>query len=256
MQFSKLARLGNDLLSRHQNGLAVAALVVAACPTALMLVLAFTSICSPGDTAPPAIAWEGKAPAAKSSPSIYRVAKKDGEAAAASIEPPVPSVDWSDFALRRQAASCLVLHGDLKGALEILPADDPDRGALEQVTAAGHTTLLLALRQILPEEERRLLTLLERAGKETVPPRKNAGPSTALIRTWGRLLPEGTFFRFMVDLHCRLRDRTRASDAHVKLLLESCFHPTSAGRRLFRESKTLRPSPDRTVPEVGAQDNG
>jgi hypothetical protein len=263
MLFSKLARLGNELLSRHQNGLAVAALVVAACPLVLMLVLGFRSLSLPGDGAPPAIAWQGEAPAPVYPPPSYRVAKKDDEPAAASIEPEIPSVDWADHELRRQAASCLALDGDLAGALAIVPSEDPDRPALERATEAGHGRTLDVLNEILPQEERRLRSMLDQAGTTVTNPQEGEAPAipanqgsearTAAIRRLGRHLPQGAFFRFVVDLHCRLRDRARATDAHVKLILESCFPPASAGRRLYRESTTLRPSPDRSTPKVDGQ---
>jgi hypothetical protein len=219
MFLSQLARLGNDVLRRAQNGLAVAALVVAVCPVVLLLVLAFRAIWTAGDGETLAIIWEGEDPAGEYGSASWRAAQEDDKVDA--IETPFPAVDWSERDLRRQAASTLSRGGDLQGALEILPEDDPDRTALTELTDSRHQEVLQILEDILPEEE----------GKTGV----------ALIRSYGRRLPDNSFYRFMVNLHCRLRDRSRASDAYVKLLLESCFPPASAGRTLYRESKTLRP---------------
>ena len=119
------------------------------------------------------------------------------------------------------------------------------------------------LTALLPEEERRLRELLKQAGQnppaldegigEERPAGEDAEPCTGPIRRLGRMLPELLFFRFVVNLHCTLRDRTRAEDEHVKLLLESCFPSGAAGRRLYRESTALRPSDPLQVRGLDAQ---
>ena len=157
----------------------------------------------------------------------------------------LPKIDWAARELRRQAASLLSLGEDYPGAVELLAAGDPDRAELLSTPAPRHRELLAALDEVLPLEAERLGRSREvvETGAGGGGEEEGAARRTARLRSLAEALPEGLLFSFVTNLHCALRDRTGASEAHLKLVLESCFPPHSRSRKLYRETRTLRPVP-------------
>ncbi len=238
-RLAELYRLGNDRLSKYQDFLLVSVLVIAASLTALILVRILTKLGSPsGLSDGPAILWEGEREDPEPVTTKYKSADgKDGNGGStAPLKPQFPQIDWSDPDRRRRAASVLSLRGDFKSAIELLPPDDPERGELEEITGIRHERVLQALEEILAAEEA--------AQKLPGKPEQFEENKTHLLPRWIPSLPEKALYRFVVNLHCKLQDRTGASDGHLKLLLDSCFPSPSPARKLYLESKALHPIPN------------
>jgi len=244
-RLSELYRAGNGRLSRYQDILLPSVLIVAVSLTAMILVPIFSALLSPRTRVAMQLPW-GEGRQAEHPGARYRGPGKE-EGDLSGLEARFPEIDWSRYDLRRQAASTLCFRGDLRGAIELLGKDDPHREELLKVSSSSHVEVLEALENLLPEEEKRLLEFLEgEEGRQIIISSPKSG--TIPIQDYGRILPEGLFFRFVVNLHARLRERTGASDEHLKLLLESRFPPGSPARKLYRESKSLRPLPYGAVP--------
>lgn len=260
MVFSSLHRLwwtADRKLSKYQEGLLAAVMIIAAGVASLilirLLVLSWEAL-SAEDLDASAISWEGARNRAQEFPdTIHKRTDADATGALGPASLPALRVDWHHVKTRRRAASLLSLEGNLQEALELLGASDPARERLLEVADRDHQSVLTALEETLAFEEQRLAQLGHALPGPDPSPRDPSRRQPAdRLRHWRSVLPEDVLFRFAVNLHCRLRDRTRASDVHLKLILESCFPPGSVARTLYVDSTSLEPGGDRSLPAAGA----
>ena len=233
-------RLANGRLASYQDGLLTGLLVVGIALCLLVVVVGLRALCEAvvgaEEQEPQGILWEGAEPRDTDlAAAEYKQAGAQGaNAEKEELEAPksaVPHVDWSDRALRRRAASMLCLHGDLRNALDLLPAEDPDRDELFGITRFQQEKVLHVLESVLAKMDETGLQ-----GDST----GSSRPGRSLRRC-AELLPENLLLDFVTSLHWEVRTRTGASDAHLRLLLEAAFPPGAGARKIYLESSSPRP---------------
>ena len=233
---TRFARWGNTGLARHQDGLvsALAVVVAGAFLFVFICLLCITLAGVVGDSSPGPFLdrrdIEHPAPVYRDAGSETSGSSDDDR----QRRTPLPGVDWNDPALRRRGMSLLCLSGAHGDAFKLLRATDADREELLLVTESRNQSVLEALERYLRDE----------ATAGTTPDT----PLADRLRRQGESLPDESLFRYVVNLHCKLREQTGASDPHLKLLLESCFPPGSATRSIYVNSQRLVPLPPATPP--------
>jgi len=223
-------------LAPLQEVLLAAALVAAIGSAALVLVQGARLARGTDPAEAPAIEWRCDIAETPMPPPKYlaATAEDEGEGRRRPAVPPIPRFDADDPSLRIRAASLAALAGDLREAMDIFPAGDPDRPEVLKISGARHGAVLDALDALLAARE---AAAGEPAGPSGEEPPAAKGPSRiALLGRVGEGAADGDLLRAALDLHRAIRDRTGASDAHVRLLLDSAFPPRSPARKLYREA--------------------
>jgi hypothetical protein len=252
-------RLAEEKLGAYGEILLAAVIMSVIGIAALILFQAVRLIGASGGTAPEgAISLKVEVRETPFPKTAYRAApaeKAEGAPAdLAKVGP--PRIEWSTVEDRRRAASLLCLIDDPGAAASLLLPDDPDREDLRKVTASLSGAVLEALGALLPVEEEKARACVERAAGTaavSILPAAQEAPSpegrAARLRRWGEVLPDAVLHSFAVNLHCAIRDRSGASDAHLRVLLESLFPPRSPARKVYLDTRSPVPVPYRGGPE-------
>jgi len=216
----------------------LAGALVAAIGTAALVLVAGARLARRADPdGAPAIEWRCEIAEPPASSPVYAVAEpgNGGEGRRMPALPAIPRFDAGDPSNRLRAASLAALAGDLREATGILPAGDPDRPGLLEISGARHAAVLGALDAALAAREAAPGEPADPAG-EKPPPAVEAPSRIALLGRLGQGASDGDLLRAVLDLHREIRERAGASDAHARLLLDSAFPLRSPARKLYREA--------------------